>query len=206
MIDEIHSVTVELFRIGAVKFGAFRLKLHEKHPEAPLSPIYIDLRVIRSYPSTFRSVVSILGNLAVRFKPDFIADVPTAATPIVGAICAMFDVPMLSPRIAGKEHGIQARLEGVPRRGARAVLIDDLVTSAESKLEVIRVLRSNELTVEDVVVLVDREQGGSEELSRHGCKLHAATTLRDMLCAYVEEQMITATKSAEILSYLESSK
>ena len=43
------------------KFGAFRLKLHETLPEAPLSPIYLDLRVLQSFPDAMDAAVAALG-------------------------------------------------------------------------------------------------------------------------------------------------
>jgi uridine monophosphate synthetase len=203
-MDQSRNVALDLFDIGAVKFGAFKLKLHEREPNAPLSPIYIDLRLIRSFPSTLRDVSCILGRSAVRFNPDFIADVPTAATPIVGIISAFFDLPMLSPRLIGKQHGVPARVEGVSRAGGRVILIDDLITRADAKLDAIMVLRENGLVVEDVVVLVDREQGGREELERNGCRLHAAMTLRGLLELYVETGRIPNEKRVDVIRYLES--
>jgi len=203
-MDQSGNVALSLFDIGAVKFGAFKLKLHERNPTAPLSPIYIDLRLIRSFPSTLRDVSCILGRSAARLNPDFIADVPTAATPIAGVISAFFDLPMLSPRLTGKQHGIDVRLEGAPREGGTVVLIDDLITRAESKLDAIAALRENGMIVEHVVVLVDREQGGGEELKRLGCELHAAMTLRQMLDVFVVAGRVSEEKKLDVLRYLDS--
>ena len=49
-----------LLASGAVKFGAFRLKLHETQPDAPLSPMYVDLRVLRSFPDALDATVAAL--------------------------------------------------------------------------------------------------------------------------------------------------
>jgi uridine monophosphate synthetase len=198
----IHRVALDLFDIGAVRFGQFRLKLHETKPDAPLSPIYIDLRVVRSFPPTFRDIAGILGRMVLKHHPDFVADVPTAASPIVGAIACSFNLPMLSPRIDAKSHGLKTRIEGIPKPGASVVLVDDLITQAQSKIEAVNLLRDHDLKVEHVVVLIDREQGGGDELARHGCSLHAAVTLRCMLDTYVHEQRITDAQRNTVLEYL----
>ena len=52
-----------LLACGAVKFGAFRLKLHEREPDAPLSPIYVDLRVLRSWPDAIDTAVATLAEM-----------------------------------------------------------------------------------------------------------------------------------------------
>jgi uridine monophosphate synthetase len=205
MDNQVHRVVLDLFDIGAVKFGEFRLKLHETKPDAPLSPIYIDLRTVRSYPPTFRDIAGILGRMVLKHQPDFVADVPTAVSPIVGVISCSFNLPMLSPRIDAKSHGAKGKLEGVAKSGASVVLVDDLITQAHSKIEAVNLLRQHELNVEHVVVLIDREQGGGDELARHGCSLHAAVTLRSMLDSYLKERRITDVQRSTVLEYLSSS-
>jgi orotate phosphoribosyltransferase len=87
---------------------------------------------------------------------------------------------MITPREA-KTHGASGAINGAYTPGQSALVIDDLVTRAESKLEAIRVLEANGLRVRDVAVLVDREQGGAQELAAAGYQLHAAVTLSQLL-------------------------
>ena len=164
----------QLFDVGAVKFGAFRLKLHERKPDAPLSPIYIDLRLLRSFPSAMDSAIEVYLELITGLKFDFLADVPTAATPIAAILSHRMKVPMVSPRKDEKAHGITRKINGAFEKGQTALLIDDLITQAESKLEAISTLEANGLVVKDVVVLVDREQGGAEQLEVAGYKFYCA--------------------------------
>jgi orotate phosphoribosyltransferase len=171
-----------LLSSGAVKFGAFRLKLHETQPDAPLSPIYVDLRVLRSFPDALDAAVAALAELidarGLRFSRY--ADVPMAATPLVAVLMHVTRVPMLTPR-EPKTHGAGGTINGAWTSGETVLVIDDLVTHAESKLEAIRVLEANGLVVRDVAVLVDREQGGPEQLAAAGYHLHAAVTLSQLL-------------------------
>lgn len=206
LTDTIKKLALQLFDIGAIKFGAFRLKLHDKKPDAPLSPIYIDLRVLRSFPNVMHSAVEVYRELSRGLKFDVYADIPTAATPIVAILSHLTGVPMISPRKEEKEHGVKRPIDGVFQEGQVAVLIDDLITKADSKLEAISVLEENGLKVHDIVVLVDREQGGTEELSRRGYTCHTALKLQELLKFYLDSSKISKEQYARTIDYLESAQ
>ena len=194
-----------LWRVGAIKFGKFRLKLHEKNPDAPLSPVYVDLRVMRSFPRDLSHAVDLLASLVRNLNFDCVADVPTAATPLTTLLSAKLNVPMISPRLDRKTHGSGSTIEGIFRSGQRVLVIDDLITTADSKLEVVEVLRSHNLSVEDTAVLLDREQGGLEVLRRAGVRLHAAATLAACLDWYLLQHRVSDAQHAEVVAYLRGS-
>jgi uridine monophosphate synthetase len=194
-----------MFGAGAIKFGAFRLKLHERKPDTPLSPIYIDLRVLRSFPLVMDSAVEVYMELIRGLKFDLFADVPTAATPIVAILSHLMKVPMVSPRKDDKEHGISRKIDGAFEAGQTALLIDDLITHAESKLETISTLKANGLTVKDVVVLVDREQGGAEQLETAGYTFHCAFKLSELLQFYRQGGEIDQSEYERTITYLRAS-
>src|SRR5690348_3587106 len=127
-----------LLTSGAVKFGAFRLKLHETHPDAPLAPIYLDLRVLQSYPDALDATAEALRELIEARGLVFsrYAGIPMAATPLVAVLSHLTRVPMITPREA-KSHGAGGTINGAWTPGETALAIDDLVTHAESKLEAI---------------------------------------------------------------------
>ena len=77
------TVAEQLFDINAIKFGAFRMKLHDTNPDAPLSPIYVDLRILRSFPKAMDAAIVLYIDMVKNLSFDILADVPTAATPIV---------------------------------------------------------------------------------------------------------------------------
>jgi uridine monophosphate synthetase len=171
-----------LLAAGAVKFGAFRLKLHETQPDAPLSPIYLDLRVLQSFPEALDAAVEALRELIARDGLQFsrYAGIPMAATPLAAVLSHVTRVPMITPREA-KTHGAGGTINGAYTPGETVLAIDDVVSHAESKLEAIRVLEAAGLVVRDVAVLVDREQGGSQQLAVAGYMLHAALRLSQLL-------------------------
>ena len=99
--------------------------------------------------------------------------------------------------------GTQATIDGVYRPGQPVVLFDDLVTTAGSKLSAIRILEAAGLVVKGVCVLIDREQGGKEELKKAGYDLYAAFTLRQLLDHYREMGMINAEQHGLAIRYLD---
>ncbi len=191
-----------LLDIGCIKFGSFRLKLHDKNPDAPLSPIYIDLRILRSFPLVFDSAIAVYKTLIAGLEYDLIADVPTAATPFAAVLCHLTQTPMISPRMDEKQHGMKRNVDGVYQQEQVALLIDDLITKAESKLKAISILSENGIAVTDVVVLVDREQGGADQLEAAGYRCHSAYRLMELLSFYVDGDHITRDDFDRTVSYL----
>jgi uridine monophosphate synthetase len=196
-----------LLACGAVKFGAFRLKLHETKPDAPLSPIYLDLRVLRSFPNGLDAAVLALDEVIKRdgLTFDVYADIPMAATPLVAVLSHLTRVPMITPR-EPKTHGLSGSINGVFDIGATALLIDDLVTHADSKLEAIRTLEANGLVVRDVAVLVDREQGGPAAIAAAGYQLHAAVTISDLLAYWRETGGIPEEMYQRVTDYFAATR
>jgi uridine monophosphate synthetase len=192
----------ELLKTGAIKFGAFRLKLHEQQPDAPLSPIYVDLRVLQSYPDALDTAVAALAELIESrgLKFSKYAGIPVAATPLVALLSHLTRVPMITPREV-KTHGSGETINGSYTPGETVLVIDDVVSRADSKLEAIAVLASHGLVVRDVAVLVDREQGGGAQLAAAGYTLHAVLQLSRMLAYWQDFGAIDGTTLEHVRRY-----
>lgn len=196
------ELAISILESGAVQFGQFKLKLHERNPSAPLSPVYVDLRLIRSSPKAFRVAIAAYEEMLRSVKCDLYADVPTAVTPFVGALILTTGIAMVSPRMNVKVHGLGRQIDGRFRAGQVVAVLDDLITRADSKLEAIASLEAAGLTVRDVIVLVDREQGGREELERRGYRCVSALALTAMLAFYRDEGLISLEQFARTEAYL----
>ena len=198
---DIEALARAIYEAGAIQFGAFRLKLHEERPDAPLSPVYVNLRLLRSFPDQMDVAVAAYRSLLQACSFDLLADVPQAATPFVAILSHLTRIPQITPR-ERKTHGSGASIDGAFQPGQTAVVIDDLVTKADSKLEAIRVLEREGLRVRDVLVLVDREQGGARQLADAGYTLHAAARFSDLLEVYRRDGLIDAAAHARITEYM----
>ena len=70
-----------------------------------------------------------------------------------------------------KDYGTENRLEGAFEPGERVCLVEDVVTSGGAALEAVEALRAAGLECRTAVCVVDREEGGADELARHGVRL-----------------------------------
>lgn len=200
--DSQKELAKALFEIGAIKFGAFRLKLHEKNPNAPLSPIFVDLMVLRSAPSQVKLLAcAVYQDLIKDLQFDLLADIPTAITPIVSLLSHVMNVPQITPRTDKKTHGSGAEIDGIFEPGQTALLFDDLISEGDSKFPPIKILEENGLKVKTIVTLIDREQGGGNILTREGYELRSAFSISNMLRYYLRIGMITQSKYNEVTSY-----
>ena len=196
MKDHVKELAQALYDSGCVKFGTFTLK------SGLTSPIYIDLRLLVSKPSLLRRVARALGERAEELTFDRIAGIPYAALPIGVAMALELNRPMIYPRREVKAHGTRRAIEGAFEPGETALLVDDLITRGGSKLEAIETLQAADLVVHDVLVLIDREQGGAEDLAEQGYNLHAVLTLTDLLKELAASERISAGQYGEVQAYL----
>jgi len=162
-----------LFEIGAVRFGEFTLKSGIR------SPFYIDLRVLISFPDVLETIGALIAAEVARCGADRIAGIPYAGLPLAVAASLAGRVPLVYPRREDKSYGTRRRIEGLFAPGERIVLIDDIITDGASKFEAITPLEEAGLIVRDLVILIDREQGGREALAARGYALHALLTISE---------------------------
>jgi len=79
-----------------------------------------------------------------------------------------------------KGYGAGGRLVGPVRAGERAAILEDVVTTGGSALEAIKAAREFGLTVEQVIILVDREEGGREAVEKQVSRVQAVFTLSQL--------------------------
>ena len=197
------KLDLTLFNNGAIKFGAFKLKLHEKNPDAPLSPIYLNLRNL-SEP-TYELIGTVLDSLASRegFSYDYIIGIPKAGEPIGQAMGKVARKPCLRMEkietVVGRK--ITSKILDPFTPGSSVLLVDDLITQADTKREAYNGVVANDLKVAGILVVYDREQGGLTQLREEGIKIAAARTMTEMLNFYVSVGSINSGKKDEVIAY-----
>jgi uridine monophosphate synthetase len=199
----LRDVALLLDDTGAIKFGSFTLA------SGKISPYYIDLRVIPSYPSAFSKLTDLFiqwlnGHPKITF--DRIAGVPTAGISFATAICNQLNVPLLYIRTKPKKYGRQKQVEGILNAGDHVLVVDDLITDGESKIDAVNALREAKAKITDVIVVVDREQGGSQQLAKAKLKLHSLTKISHLVKTLGKENRLTKHEMNQILSYLSNQK
>ncbi|MEJ5308507.1 MAG: orotidine-5'-phosphate decarboxylase [Anaerolineae bacterium] len=192
----VDTLILSLFEAGCVKFGEFTLA------SGKTSPIYVDLRRVISFPAVFRRVVAAYVAVVNGLTFDLIAAVPYAALPAAAAVALHLGRPMLYPRKEVKAHGTGQAIEGAFEPGQTAVAIEDVITTGGSIVTAIQTMQEAGLKVQDVVVLVDREQGGGATLAEKGLRLHAVLTISQILDTLRDEKCISDTMYEEVKRYL----
>lgn len=192
----LETLATTLYDIGAVQLGKFRLHSGKK------SRIYLDLRVLVSFPAALREVTAAYQAVLDTLTFDILAATPYAGLPIGTAVSLAMDRPLIYPRKTAKSYGTGKEIEGRWEVGQTAVVLDDLVTSGDSILQSIASLKAGGLQVRDSVVLIDREQGGKETLEAAGYRLHAAVSLAHLLALLERTDRITAKQRDKVLKSL----
>lgn len=136
----------KLLQIGAVK-----LSPHQPFTWASgwKSPIYCDNRKVLSFPYVRDYIKSELCNVIFDKFPDaeMIAGVATAGIAWGAMVADQLKLPFIYVRSKPKEHGLGNQIEGYVEKGQKVVVLEDLVSSGKSSLDVVSVLRHNEIQV-----------------------------------------------------------
>lgn len=195
---KLRELITGLADLEAVKFGDFTLA------SGMQSPLYVDLRLLVSRPALLQLAAQFYGEVLAQIDCDRIAGVPYAALPIGTAVAIETDIPMIYPRKESKTYGLGKDIEGTWHAGERVVIIEDLFTTAGSVIKTTARLREVGMVIEDAVVLIDREQGGKDNLAAIGVNGHSVLTITEVMDVLVEAGRLDKEKRQEVLAFLRS--
>ena len=166
-----------LFDVGAV---IFRPLQPFKFDSGILSPVYVDNRLLISYPKQRNKILKyLIAKVNKVGQPDVIAGVATAGITHAAWIAQELDLPMVYVRPKPKDHGRQNQVEGLIRKGQKVIVIEDMVSTAESSINVINVLRKLGAKVNDEIAIYTHRMPESEKnFKKAKVKFHPLTNLQ----------------------------
>jgi len=190
-----------LNRIGALKFGSFKLTSGE------ISPYYIDLRIVPSFPDVYQRICNLFNELIKNEvgveNIDRIAGIPTAGISFASIAAYQLKKPFIYIRTSERHHGRGRSVEGILLPGDRVLLIDDLITKGGSILKAAEAIRAEGGAVGNAVVLIDREENGKKNLAKYGIHLFYLLTISELanflynIEAITKKQLITVLNRAK---------
>lgn len=193
----------QMLKASVFKFGEFQLK------SGQISPIYIDLRECFGHPGLLVSFLKFKKKIIAYFNDFYLKEnyfqmliseaiskqveisevqyagvlgIPYAALPYASVAAGNYlKKPLLIVRKEAKSYGTKKLIEGLYQPNDRLILIEDVVTTGGSILDVVKVLHTENLVASDVFCILDREQGGRQKLQDAGVTLHSLLDMQTVL-------------------------
>lgn len=191
---------LECYKLGIIKFGQFTLKSGIE------SPFYVDLRPLASDPKILKHLANYLLEMLPLDNFDLICGVPYAALPMATAMSLESYIPLIIKRKEAKAYGTKKIIEGIYKKGQNCLLVEDVITSGKSLLETIPEIENEGITVSDIVVVLDRQQGGKEILEEKGYRVHTLFNITEVCQMLSEEKFLMDDEIQRIQEFLKGNK
>jgi orotate phosphoribosyltransferase len=149
------------------------------------SSYYLDKYRFETRPELLEAIAARIADLVAEHEPDAnrLAGPELGAVALAAAASIASRLPFVIVRKEAKGYGTDNRLEGVFEPGERVCLVEDVVTSGGAALAAVEALRGAGLECRTAVCVVDREEGGVDELARHGVRLRRLFRASELLDA-----------------------
>ncbi len=147
------------------------------------SRYYLDKYRFETRPDLLAPLGQAIAAAVAEHEPeaDRLAGPELGAVALAAAASLAGGLPFVIVRKEAKEYGTANRLEGVYAEGECVCLVEDVVTSGGAAVEAIVALRAAGLRVANAVCVVDREEGGVDELARHAVRLRPLFLASELL-------------------------
>lgn len=170
------------------------------------SPIYCDNRRVLSFPYIREFIKSELCNVIFEKFPDteMLAGVATAGIAWGAMAADQLKLPYIYVRPKPKEHGLGNQIEGFYEAGRRVVVVEDLISTGKSSLQVVEVLRAQGLQVDGMVSIFNYGFEVAEAAFREsGVVLYSLTTYSVLIQAALSKGLVTPEQENTLLNWRE---
>lgn len=168
------------------------------------SPIYCDNRLTLSYPEVREVVEEGLKQLVETYYPDveILEGTSTAGIAHAAIVASKMNLPMGYVRSGHKDHGRGNQIEGISPKGKKVVVIEDLISTGGSSLEVVNILREEGAEVLGIVsIFTYGLTKGIEKLKADNCENHSLSNFETLIKIAHEENYIAEKDIEKLLKF-----
>lgn len=190
-----------LYRSGCIKFGGFKIK------SGAQSPYYIDISQLLSLPKELCSIAKIaaerIKTLMATEQIDKLASIELKGALIAPSVACKLDLPCIIVRKENKTYGVTGKTAGANvTKGDNVLFFDDVISEGLSKIEGIKPLKDLGADVKHLLVVVNREQGGKENLEKLGFEVHALAKISEIVDSLARSGNISRMQADSVLNYI----
>jgi orotate phosphoribosyltransferase len=195
------AVAEKLLQINAIKLS----------PQQPFtlasgwkSPIYCDNRRVLSFPFIRDFIKSEMCNVVFEQFPqaEILAGVATAGIPWGAMVADQLKLPFIYVRPKPKEHGLGNQIEGFYEKDQKVLVIEDLISTGKSSLEVVEVLRKAGVEVEGMVsIFTYNFDVAAKAFAEAGVKYQSLTNYAALIELAVEKGIVTPGEQNTLLNW-----
>jgi len=175
------QIVSKLYDLEAVKKGKFTLK------SGIQSDTYIDMRSVISTPSLLIDISyqlgKLLGKLSDSTENKTLCGVPLGGLPYAVCMSTIYNIPSILLRDKQKKYGMKNIIEGLQNNQnseINCILVEDIITTGSSILSSIKKLEDNGINISNILVIVDREEGGFNLIKNMGYDIQSLFKLSDL--------------------------
>ncbi|MCA9273729.1 MAG: orotate phosphoribosyltransferase [Phycisphaerales bacterium] len=150
------------------------------------SSYYLDKYLFSTRPEVLSQIGKLLGEAIGRVeretgqKADRLAGAELGGIPLVTAASLVTGKPCVFIRNQKKDYGTARQLEGKLEKGERVIIVEDVATTAGQTIEACKTLEAEGATVLAAVVVIDRQEGASENMAEAGYRMERLFTKADL--------------------------
>lgn len=199
----------EIIAANLLKIDAIKLDVARPFTWASglRSPIYCDNRRILSFPDLRSLVAERLADMVRESYPraELVAGVATGAIALGVLVADRLGLPFVYVRSKPKSHGLGAQVEGAPQAGQKTVVVEDLISTANSSIAACKALEKHGLEVLGLIAVFTYGLPISEQnLAAAGYNLTTLSNYNAMLKVATREKVISAGELKELQQWREN--
>lgn len=168
------------------------------------SPIYCDNRLTLSFPAVRQTIEQTLADLILTHYPEceMIMGTSTAGIPHAAIVASILNLPMGYVRSSSKAHGRNNQIEGACKPGTKVVVIEDLISTGGSCIDVVNVLREADVEVLGVAAIFTYGMKKAEEnFTAIDCPYVTCSDYDTLIDIAVKENYIKEDQKAKLLAF-----